>query len=329
MFVNFSQSGKAETHIQARQLADFDFIHVVITTQQQQPNFGGFDVALLVSFVCGQHQRFDSGGQGHIQQGRHVFTSTLAGGWRQGLGFASGRACLRRGQCLGLFHVGGVIAVGAIHDGVFAGSRNHLELFAQITTNGTAVGGHCTVAQAKTVKDFAIGIGHDFVALLGRHWVAVKAVGVFHDELTATHQTKTGAALVTKFGLNLVKVLGQLLVAAQLLACHIGNDFFAGGLHHKVAAMAVLDAQEFGAHLFKAAGFLPQLGGLYHRHGHFNGARAVHFFAHDGFDFANDAQAHGHVVVDASAQALDHAGAHHQLMADHLGVGRRFFEGGN
>jgi len=41
------------------------------------------------------------------------------------------------------------------------------------------------------------------------------------------------------------------------------------------------------------------------------------------------AQPHGHVVVDAGAQLLDHAGAHHQLVADHLGIGRRFLEGGN
>ena len=159
--------------------------------------------------------------------------------------------------------------------------------------------------------------------------VAVKAVGIFHDELTATHQTKTRTTLVTEFGLNLVEVLRQLFVAAKLLSRHIGDDFLAGGLHHKVTAMTVLDAQELRAHLFKATGLLPQLSRLHHRHGHFNGASAIHFLAHDGFYFANDAQAHRHVVVNTSAQAFDHAGAHHQLMTDHLGVGRRLFQGGN
>ena len=159
--------------------------------------------------------------------------------------------------------------------------------------------------------------------------VAIKAVSVFHDELTTPHQAKAGATFVAEFGLNLVEVFGQLFVAAQFLAGHIRDHFFAGGLHHKVTAMAVLDAQKLWAHLFKAPCFLPQFGGLNHRHGHFDGTCTVHFFAHDGFYFANDAQSHGHVVVNASTQALDHAGAHHELMAHHLSVCWRFFEGGN
>ena len=130
----------------------------------------------------------------------------------------------------------------AIHDGVFAGGRNHLEFFAQITTNGTAVGGHCAVAQTKTIENFAVRIGHDLVALFGRNLVAIKAVSVFHDELTTAHQAKAGTTLVTEFGLNLVEVFGQLFVAAQLLPRYIRDHFFAGGLHHKVTAMAVLDA---------------------------------------------------------------------------------------
>ena len=159
--------------------------------------------------------------------------------------------------------------------------------------------------------------------------VAIKAVSVFHDELTTAHQAKAGTTLVTEFGLNLVEVFGQLFVAAQFLARYIRDHFFAGGLHHIVAAMAILDAQEFWAHFFKTSRLLPKFSGLNHRHGHFNGASAVHFFTHDGFHFANHAQSHGHVVVDASAQALNHAGAHHELVAHHLGVCWRFFEGGN
>jgi hypothetical protein len=60
--------------------------------------------------------------------------------------------------------------------------------------------------------------------------------------------------------------------------------------------MAVLHAQQFGAHLVPAAGFLPQFGRLHDRHQQLDGAGAVHFLAHDGFDLANHAQAHRHVV---------------------------------
>jgi hypothetical protein len=57
--------------------------------------------------------------------------------------------------------------------------------------------------------------------------------------------------------------------------------------------MAILDAQQLGAHLLETAGFLPQLGRLDHGHGQFDRAGAVHFLAHDGFDLADHAQAMG------------------------------------
>jgi hypothetical protein len=56
-----------------------------------------------------------------------------------------------------------------------------------------------------------------------------------------------------------------------------------------------------------------------------NRASAIHFFTHDRLDLANHAQADRHVGIDAGARALDHSGAHHQLVADDFGVGRGFF----
>jgi len=93
--------------------------------------------------------------------------------------------------------------------------------------------------------------------------------------------------------------------------------------------MAVLDAQQLGAHLLEAPRLLPQLGGLHHGHGAFHGARAVHLLAHDRLHLADDAQPHGHVAVDAGPQLLDETGPHHELVADDLGIGRSLFQGGN
>ena len=160
-----------------------------------------------------------------------------------------GKRCSRstarmgRRHGLGLFHVGGVVALRAVDDRVFASSGNHLKLFAQVTTNGTAVRRHCAVLQAEAVKDFSVSICHHLVAGLGGRRVAVEAVSVLHGELATTHQTKTGTAFVAEFSLDLVEVFGQLLVAANFLTGDVGDDFFAGGLHYKVASMAVFDAQ--------------------------------------------------------------------------------------
>ena len=150
---------------------------------------------------------------------------------------------MRWRQGLGLFHIGGVVALRAIDDRIFARGGNHLKLFAQVTTDSTAVCGHCTVLQAKTVEDFSVGIRHHLVAGLGGGDVPVKAVGVFHGELAPAHQTKTGTALVAELGLDLVEIFRQLLVAANFLAGDVGDDFFARRLHNKVTTVTVFDAQ--------------------------------------------------------------------------------------
>ena len=328
MLFNLRHSGKTEIG-QAVELAHLDFVHVMVAAQEQQPDLGLGDIALVVLAIGGQHQRFDGRGQRHVQQRGDVFAGALSRCRCLGHRLAGCRTRTRRRQGFGLFHIGRVFAARAVHDGVFTGGRNHLEFFAQITANSAAVSRHRAVGQTKSVKNLAVRTRHDLVASLGSVLVTVKAVRIFHRELAPTHQPKTGAALITELGLDLVEVLGQLLVALDLLARNVRHHLFTGRLDHKVAVVPVLDAQQFGAHLLEAAGFLPQLCGLHHRHGHLDGTRAVHFLPHDGFDLANHAQAHGHVAVDAGTQLLDHARAHHQLVADHFRIGGRFFEGGN
>ena len=58
-------------------------------------------------------------------------------------------------------------------------------------------------------------------------------------------------------------------------------------------------------------------------------APAIPFLAYDVFHFAQDAQAKRHPCVNPPGQSFDQAGTHHQLMADDLGIGGRFFQRGN
>ena len=234
-----------------------------------------------------------------------------------------------RRKRLRFLHIRRVVACGAVHDGVFTRGGNHLKLFVQVAANRAAVSRYCAVAQAKAVKNLAVCSGHVLVADFGRCLVAVKAVGVFHDELAPAHQAKAGAAFVPEFGLNLVNFFWQLLVAFNVLAHHVSRYFFAGGLHNKVAAVAVLYSQQLRAIGGEAVGLLPKLSRLDDRHRHFNRASFIHLVAHDGFNLANHAQPHRHVAVNASAQLFDHAGARHQLVAGNFSVSRCFFEGGN
>ena len=167
------------------------------------------------------------------------------------------------------------------------------------------------------------------VADLGGIDIAVKAVGVFHGEFTPAHQAKAGPALIPEFGLDLVEVFGQLLVALDLLSHDVGHHLFAGGLDHVIAFMPVFDAQQLGAHFLEAPGFLPQLGGLHHRHADLDSASPVHLLAHDRFDLADHPQTHGHVAVNTGSELFDHPRPHHQFVAGDLGVGGGFFEGGD
>ncbi|KWV89428.1 hypothetical protein PFLmoz3_00850 [Pseudomonas fluorescens] len=193
------------------------------------------------------------------------------------------------------------------------------------TADGAVVRFNRAELQAQAREHVAVGLVHAVVGRLQGSLVGVERIGVLHDELAATHQAEAWADLVTKLGLDLIQVERQLLIAAQLVAHQVGDDFFVGRAGAEIAAMTVFKAQQLRAVLFPAPGFLPQLSRLGARHQHFQRAGRVHFFTNDGFDLAHHLQAHGQPGVQARGQFADHTGAQHQLMADHNRVGRRFF----
>ncbi|MND53213.1 hypothetical protein D3C80_442450 [compost metagenome] len=155
----------------------------------------------------------------------------------------------------------------------------------------------------------------------------MEGVGVLHDELATTHQAEARTDLVTELGLDLVEVDRQLLVAVQLVAREVGDDFLMGRADAELALMAVVQAQQLGAVLFPAAGFLPQLGRLHGGHQHFQGTGGIHLFADHCLDLAQHPQAHRQPGVEAGGELADHAGAQQQLVADHHGIGGGFLEG--
>ena len=168
---------------------------------------------------------------------------------------------------------------------------------------------------------------HLVVGVLQALFAGVEGIGVFHDELTRTHHTEARAGFIAEFGLNLIQVQRQLAVAADVVAGQIGDHFFVGRANTEIAVVAVFHAQQFTAVLKPTAGFFPQFGRLNGRHKHFLSAGFVHFFTHNVFYFAQRAQAQRHPGVQAGGQFTDHAGTHHQLVADHHGIGRGFFLG--
>ena len=204
---NFGHRGKPETG-HAGQLADFDFVHLMIAAQQQQPDLGRQRLAGRVHAVSGQNQRLHGGSQWQTQHLSHRRAGAFARRWQSRARLLRRRPRSAGGGRFGLFHIGRVVACRGVNDGVFAGGGNHLEFFAQVAANRTAVSRHRTVAQTEAVKNLAVSLRHDLVADFGSVDVAVKAVGVFHGEFTPTHQAKTGPALIAELGLDLVQVFG-------------------------------------------------------------------------------------------------------------------------
>ena len=94
----------------------------------------------------------------------------------------------------------------------------------------------------------------------------VEGIGILHRKFTTAHDAETRAALVTEFGLDLIQVLWQLAIAANVLAHDVGDDFFRRRLHDEVALMAIFETQQLVAHFVETASFLPQLGRLHDGH---------------------------------------------------------------
>jgi len=228
---------------------------------------------------------------------------------------------------LSLLDVGGVVGGVAEGDIVFAGFGQHVELVRASAADGAGIGLHRAEVQTQTGEDVAVCLVHTVVRFLQRFLAQVEGVGVLHQEFAATHQAEAWADFVAELGLDLEEVDWQLLVAVQLVARQVGDDFFVGRADAELAPMTVLQAQQLGAVLLPAPGFLPQLGWLDRRHQHFQGPGLVHLVTHDSLGLAQRAQPHRHPGVEPRSQLADHPGAQHQLVTDHHGIGRGFFEG--
>ncbi len=161
-----------------------------------------------------------------------------------------------------------------------------MELVGASTADGAGVGLHRTEIQAQAGEDVAVRLMHAIVGFLQRLLREMEGVGVLHQEFASAHQPEARADLVTELGLDLVEVDRQLLVAVQLIAGQVGNDFFVGRAHAEFAVVTILQSQQFGAVLLPAPGLLPQLGRLDGGHQDFQCACLVHFLANDGLGLA-------------------------------------------
>ncbi len=138
------------------------------------------------------------------------------------------------------------------------------------------------------------------VGLVEAGLVDVEGVGVLHDELADAEEAGLGAGLVAELGLDLIPDLGELFVAAELLAGDVGHDLFVSHGEAELGTLAVLEAEHVLAHAGPSAAGLPHFFGI-------EGGEEkllsdlVHLFADDGDDFVYGAIAEEEVGVDTGA----------------------------
>ena len=95
----------------------------------------------------------------------------------------------------------------------------------------------------------------------------------------------------------------------------------------EVGVLAVPEAEQLLAVLLPAPRLLPELGRL-HRGMRISMAPARFISSRTMFSTLRmERSPKGQVVVDAGGQLADHAGAEHELVGDHLGIGRGFLHG--
>ena len=169
--------------------------------------------------------------------------------------------------------------------------------------------------QAQPLEDAGVGLVMGLIGGVQPGLVGIERVGVLHDELAHPDQAAARSWLVTELGLEVVDDGGQLAVALDQVAQQVGDHLLVGHGQHHVPAAAVLESNQLGADLGVAAGLLPELGGMDHRHLHLLPADAVDLLADHLLDSPLHAETEGQQGVDAGAQLPDVAGADQQLVA--------------
>jgi hypothetical protein len=226
-----------------------------------------------------------------------------------------------------LLHVCAVAAARARHDGVLARLRQDHELVRGAAADVAGVGLDRHVVERAAAEDGAVGVAHFLVRLVERRRGGVERVRVLHGELAPAHEAEARPHFVAEFGLDLIEVDGELPVRVERVAHGVGDDLLGRRPVDEVALVAVFDPQQLLAVALPAPRLHPQLAGVNGRPEELDGAGAVHLLADDGLELLHGAEAERQIGVNSGGNFADHPGAHHQSLADDVGVGRDFAQG--
>ena len=195
------------------------------------------------------------------------------------------------------FYVCCVVTLGAVNDFCFTTFSDYHKFMATAATDSTAICFYRTEGQTATVEYVGVSIIHSFVGYVQASFVTVKGVSVFHDEVTATHQTEARTTFITEFILNLVNVHRKLTVGTHVTFNQGGYHFFVGRAKAVFTVMTVFQTNHFCTVSAPTTTFLPNFSRLHDGHHNFLCTSSIHFFTNDVFNFFQYAPCQGQVAV--------------------------------
>ena len=225
---------------------------------------------------------------------------------------------------LRLFKVRRVITSGTINHGIFTGIGRDEKFMGEAATDAARVRLNRPEFKATAREDPVVGIKHLPVTDFRTFLVRVKTVGILHAEFTAAHGAEAGTNFVAEFCLDLIKIQGKLTVGLDFVANQIGNDLFVRGAETTFPVMTVAESQQFLAVMGPASRFLPEFRRLYGGKENLLCAGAGHFLADDLLKLPNHTITQRKIGINPAGQFSDHASPQHELVADHLCIGRSF-----
>ena len=313
--------------VQSQQIFQFTFIHFKVAADQHEDQ--------LLSFGIGVEHSLTGLIRFHAEEVCHFFNGLL-----------SGRCHLFHGQFIGcvLFKLETgdrhfpvrlvTFAVRGEENAVFAAVSQRHKLVGDTAAHHTGVGedGHHIFQTDTTIDLFVCGV-RAFVIFIQRFLTGMEAVSVLHSKLADTDQTGSGTGFVTILGLDLIDHNRQLFVAVDFGTDQLHHGFFVRHTEEHCLIVAVFETEQFFAHAFIAAGFLPEFCRQNHRHQDFLTVNGVHLFPDDLFDLADNTFCHRKQRVDPGRNGADITAANQNLvtvcfcifgvfaqaLADHLG----------
>ena len=230
------RGGEGERVLDAGDLLGLDLVELVVAADEQEHR-------LVAGGLVAVHDDGLDGAAGrHLEEGGELVDGLDAGGVHLGERGGGGRTRRGRGEGFGQLDVGGVVGGWAVGDVVFAGLGDDVEFVGAGAADRAGVGRHRAELQAEALEDAVVGVVHVAVFALQILEGAVEGVAVLHHEFAAAHHAEARADLVAELHLHLVEVLGQLAVAPELAADHVGDDLLVGRADDEVAVVAVLEA---------------------------------------------------------------------------------------